>query len=189
MDLSWLRSIGLVGLLLVALLLGESAFAPAAALEKWGPFRGRVVDRETGQGIPGAVILAIWIENVPTPIEMHSRFYDAKEAVTGPDGSFEIPRRPPPFFTFKIREPEFKVFAPGYAEEQWVVNPPSGQPLIEPTVIEMRQLKTAEELRKKSRSYPSQVPEDRMPEFIRAINVERKLLGMNPIGSSGSSPK
>jgi hypothetical protein len=69
---------------------------PAAAEEKWGPFRGKIVDMETGQGIPGAVVLAIWLEKVPTPIEMHTRFYDAREVVSGPDGSFEILVERPP---------------------------------------------------------------------------------------------
>ena len=118
---------------------------------------------------------------------MHTRFYDAREVLTGPDGTFEIPRRPPPFFTFRILEPEFKVFAPGYAETRWVVSPPTGELLIDPTVIEMRRLKTREELRQKSRARPSQVPDDRMPELIRAINIERKMLGMDLIGPSGGT--
>ncbi len=172
---------GAVGLILIALL-WIGGLAPAAAEEKWGPFRGRMVDVETGQGIPGAVVLAIWLEKVPTPIEMHTRFYDAREVLTGPDGTFEIPRRSPPFFTFRILEPTFKVFAPGYAEDRWVVTPPTGQALVDPTTIEMRRLRTREDLLKKSRGYPSEVPEDRMPELIRAINIERKMLGLDPIG-------
>jgi hypothetical protein len=175
---------GAVGLILVALL-WSGGLAPADAEEKWGPFRGRMVDVETGQGIPGAVVLAIWLEKVPTPIETHTRFYDAREVLTGPDGTFEIPRRPPPFFTFRILEPTFKVFAPGYAEDRWVVTPSTGQALVDPTVIEMRRLRTREELRQKSRSRPSQVPDDHMPEFVRAINIERKMLGMDPVGPSG----
>ena len=167
------------------LLCASGGVTSAQAVEKWGPFRGKVVDVETGHGIPGAVVLAIWIELWNSPIKTHTRFYDAREALSGPDGSFEIPRRPPPFFTFHIPEPKFKVFAPGYAEDRWVITPPTGQALVNTTVIEMRRLKTREELRQKSRGYPSEVPEDRMPEFIRAINVERKMLGMDPIGRSG----
>ena len=102
----------LLGALLLLLLL--TGGAPAE--EKWGPFRGRVVDVETGQGIAEAVILAIWLETWSSPIETHTRFYDAKEALTRPDGTFEIPRLTPPFFRFRIMEPEFRVFAPGYAD-------------------------------------------------------------------------
>lgn len=177
--------IGGIGILVLALLWGSGWPTTSTALEKWGPFRGRVVDAETGQGLPGAVILAIWLEKVYTPIETHTRFYDAKEVLTSLDGHFEVPRLPPPFFTFRILEPEFKVFAPGYAEHRWVVTPSTGQALVDPTVIEMRRLKTREELRQKSRGYPSQVPEERMPELLRAINVERKMLGMDSTGPNG----
>jgi hypothetical protein len=170
---------GAVGLILIALL-WSGGLAPAAAEEKWGPFRGRMVDVETGQGIPGAVVLAIWLEKVPTPIEMHTRFYDAREVLTGPDGSFEIPRRPPPFFTFRILEPTFKVFAPGYAEDRWVVTPPTGQALVDPTVIEMRRLRTREErLNALSRaSPPTSVPLEKMCLYIQAQNREARNLSI-----------
>ena len=174
------RRVLLAALLLLLLLPG-----PAPAEEKWGPFRGRVVDVETGQGIGQAVILAIWLEKWSSPIEIRTGFYDAKETLTRSDGTFEIPRLSPPFFRFRIMAPTFEVFAPGYAEQRWVITPPTGEPLIAPTVIEMRRLKTREELRQKSRGYPSQVPEERIPEFLRAINIERSMLGMDPIGQGG----
>jgi hypothetical protein len=137
------------------------------------------VDVETRQGIPGAVVLAIWLEKVPTPIEMHTRFYDAREVVSGPDGSFEIPRRPPPFFTFRILEPEFKVFAPGYAEDRWVVTPSTGQALVDPTVIEMRRLKTRDErLDVLRRADGTDVPPEKRCLLTKAVNNERKHLGL-----------
>jgi hypothetical protein len=139
------------------------------------------VDVETRQGIPGAVVLAIWLETVPTPIEMHTRFYDAREVLTSPDGSFEVPRRPPPFFTFRILEPTFKVFAPGFAEDRWVVTPSTGQALVDPTVIEMRRLKTKEErLRNLDFAYRPSVPEDKQILYREAIRRERKSLGLDP---------
>lgn len=174
---------GALGLILMALL-WSGGLAPAAAEEKWGPFRGKIVDVETGQGIPGAVVLAIWLEKVPTPIEMHTRFYDAREVVSGPDGRFEIPRRVPPFFTFRILEPTFKVFAPGYAEDRWAVTPSTGQALVDPTVIQMRRLKTREE-RLERLSFASQpsVPLEKRCLYTRALNQERRNLGF---GSSYS---
>ncbi|MCI0484918.1 MAG: carboxypeptidase-like regulatory domain-containing protein [candidate division NC10 bacterium] len=175
----------------LALMLGvvSGCTTTAEAVEKWGPFRGQIVDVETGEPIAGAVVLAIWIELVDALVQTNTQFYDAREAVTGPDGRFEISRRKPPFFTFRILEPEFKVFAPGYAEDRWVVTPPTGQALVDPTVIEMHRLKTGEELRQKSRGYPSYVPEERIPEFIRAINAERAMLGLKPTGKIETPPK
>ncbi len=177
--------IWMLRLLLTALLCGSSGLAPARAEEKWGPFRGKIVDAETGQPIQGAVVLMIWLRLVDVLIATKTEFYDAREAVSGPDGTFEIPRLNPPFFRFNIVTYGPKIFAPGYAEERWVVTPPTGEALMDPTVIEMRRLRTREELLRKSRSRPGEVPDDRMPEFIRAINIERMMLGMDPIGPRG----
>ena len=170
------RRVLLAALLLLLLLPG-----PAPAEEKWGPFKGRVVDAETSQGIAEAVILAIWLEKWSSPIETHTRFFDAKEALTRPDGTFEIPRLSPPFFRFRIMEPMFKVFAPGYAEQGWVITPPTGEPLVAPTVIEMRKLRTREErLRNLDFAYKPSVPDDKQILYRQAIRRERKELGLGP---------
>jgi len=174
----WMRWFGLA---LVAFL-SSGCLDHAGAVEKWGPFRGQIVDLETGQPIAGAVVLAIWIELVDARIQTNTRFYDAREAVTGPDGRFEIPRRPPPFFTFRIPEPEFKIFAPGYAEHRWVVTPPAGDALVDPTVIEMRRLKTREEqLEVLRRADSASAPPDKRCLLTRAINQERKNLGLQTL--------
>ncbi len=179
-----------IGLLILALLCGSGGLTPARAEEKWGPFRGKIVDAESGKPIAGAVVLMIWLKLVYAFVQTNTEFYDAREAVTGPDGAFEIPRLDPPFFRFRIITYGPKVFAPSYAEHRWVVTPPTGQALIDPTVIEMRRLKTREEILQKSHFYPpSQVPEDRMPEYIRAINKEREMLGLKPIGQPGGQAK
>lgn len=168
------------GVLGLVLLLG--AGGAALAEEKWGPFRGKIVDAETGEPIQGAVVLMIWYKLVYAVVQTNMEFYDAREAVSGPDGTFEIPRLSPPFFRFRITRYGPKVFAPGYAEQRWVVTPPTGEALVDSTVVEMRRLKTREELLQKSRGYPSDVPEERIPELIRAINVERMMLGLGRIG-------
>ncbi len=146
------------------------------AVEKWGPFRGQVVDRETGQPIPGAVVLVVWWRAEQTPIQTNQQFYDAKEAVTDAEGRFEIPRLALPFFTFWIFDPNIDWFAPGYEHAKLVVTPPGGEPFVDPTVIQMRRLKTREELLRKSRGYPSMVPRDKMPLFLRAIEIEDQMI-------------
>lgn len=165
--------VGLTGLLL--------GFVPeASALEKWGPFRGQIVDGETGVPIAGAAVLVIWRENVPNPVQGASKFYDAREAVTDGEGRFEVPRLSPPFFSFRIERPNITYFAPGYAPDREVVTPPEGEPFVAPTVVQMQRLKTKDELWRKRRSRPY-IPEEKMVGFIRAINVERKMLGLEPI--------
>lgn len=176
------RSLVVHALWLTGLLLGCTTRAPAEALEKWGPFRGQIVDVETGKPIAGAVVLVVWWEDVPNPIQQASKFYDTREGVTDANGRFEVPRLTPPFFTFRIRQPQVTYFAPGYVPHGEVVTPPDGKPFVAPTVIQMRRLKTREELLKKSRGYPSGIPEEKMREFLKVINIERGMLGLRPEG-------
>lgn len=166
----------LYAMCLVGLMLGLIACAPAQAFEKWGPFRGQIVDMETGQPIAGAAVLVVWWEAVYTPVQTNQKFYDAREAVTDAEGRFEVPRLTPPFFTFRIFPPQVIYFAPGYVAHVEVVTPPDGQPFVAPTVVQMRRLKTREELLKKSRGYPSMIPSEKMPLFLRAIEIEDQML-------------
>jgi hypothetical protein len=90
---------------------------------------------------------------------------------------------------FHVRLAGLTYFAPGYVVYREVVTPPSGQRFVDSTEIRMKKLKTLQELRAKSRSRPSMVPDDKMPNFITAINTERRMLGLDPIGpASGAEP-
>jgi len=155
------------------------------AREKWGPFRGQLVDSETGQPIAGAAIIVVWYEAVYAIVQTNQRFYDAVETVTGPDGRFEMPRRSPAFFGFRIFDPQVIYFAPGYIAEREVVTPPHGEPFVAPTVVQMRRVKTREELKNKYFGRPADVPLNKMKGLTRAINVERQLLGFAPLPVEG----
>jgi hypothetical protein len=170
------------GACLVATLLAGLLPAPAVAREIWGPFRGQVVDAETGTPIAGAVVLVVWWEADPTPVQTRQKFYDAREAVTDADGRFELPRLSPPFFTFRISDPRFTYFAPGYVIDKVVVDPPDGERFVAPTVIQMRRLGTREELLRKSRSTSTGIPLSKIPRLLEAINAERRMLGLPPEG-------
>src|SRR5207249_575775 len=89
-------SVGLFFLGTMALLSGARAQGSRGPFEgeKWGPFRGQIVDAETGQPIVGAVVLVVWWEAVFTPIQTNRKFYDAREALTDAEGRFEAPRLP-----------------------------------------------------------------------------------------------
>lgn len=163
--------------LVMGLLLGVAP--EVTALEKWGPFRGRVVDVETGEPLKDVAVLVVWWKDQPNPVHWTRGFYEAKEAVTDADGRFEVPRLTPPFFTFLIRPGQVIFFAPGYVEQGRVVTPPDGQPFVDPTVVQMRRLKTRAELLQKSRGQPGGIPHEKMVEFLKAIKVERKMLGLD----------
>ena len=180
------RALGL-SLLLVAVLGWASAAEPQRKWQgpfegqKWGPFRGQLVDVETGQPIAGAVILVVWWKAVFSPVQTNREFHDARETLTGPDGHFEVPRYPPPFFTMQFFRPDVIYFAPGYGPDTEVVAPPDGEMFVDPTIIKLRRLKTREERIRVQDSYPPSIPARNMPRLLEALNRERADLGFKPI--------
>jgi hypothetical protein len=112
--------------------------------EQWGPFRGRMVDAETGAPIPGAYVMVSWERDRPNPVHWTQSFYDAQETVTDADGRFEIPRERR-LFTVLVGEPRFRAFAPGYVAESEEVVGSGGRLYVDDTILRMRRLKTREE--------------------------------------------
>jgi hypothetical protein len=163
---------------------------PSHASEKWGPFRGQLVDQATGKGIQGAAVVAVWWKNEPNPIQMNRSFFDAIEAVTDADGRFEIPFYPnPPFFSFQIFPAEVSYFAPGYIPIREEVIPADGRVFVAPTKVLMERLDSREALLRKSRSGPAGVPPDKMKEFAKAVNIERVMVGLSPAPLPGMGIK
>lgn len=166
-----------VGLALLVLLV-----TPALAVEKWGPFRGQLVDQATGKGIPGAAILAVWWKNEPNPVQMNRSFFDAVEAVTDAEGHFEVPRYPnPPLFSFQIHPAEVIYFAPGYVPTREEITPPDGQAFVAPTVVTLRRFEARDNLLIRIRGRPAGVPLRKLKEFTRAVNAERAMRGLSPL--------
>jgi hypothetical protein len=176
-----LRRYGTVAFWLGAILAVIWGLSWGLGTVQWGPFRGQIVDVETGQPIEGTAVLVVWWKDIPTPVHGVEKFYDAREAVTDAEGRFEVPWRLPALFWLFIRRPQLSYFAPAYVAHDVVVTPPDGRPFVDPTVVQMRRLKTKEELLKKSRGQPAGVPKGKMMEFQKAIRVERKMLGLDPI--------
>jgi hypothetical protein len=163
------------------LLLGSLATcATAQAREKWGPFRGQFVDAETGEPIPGAVVLVVWWKEEGL-FHSQRRFYDAREGVSDAQGRFEVPRLSPPFFSFSIQPRQMLFFAPGYKYDSLSLTPPDGEEFVNPTVLKMRRLKTREERIENQRRYPPSIPARKMPLLLEALNRERVALGLEPI--------
>lgn len=128
---------------LAVVVVGIACSACRSGPEQWGPFRGQVVDAETGQPIAGANVVVQWLRDPPS-LESSTRFYDAQEAVSDADGRFEIPRRTH-LLTAWVTAPGLSVFSPGYVIQDEVVTPPGGRVLVDPTVVKMKPLRTREE--------------------------------------------
>lgn len=149
--------------------------------EQWGPFRGRVVDADTGEPIPGAVAVVIWLRVIPTPVQAHHEFFDARMAVSGRDGTFEIPRRSPPWLAFTIEPPLFDYYVPDFV----VV----GTRKLGPATREVRArrrtaLPPEERLRMGTLGHMGWLMTNDLDiQFAAQANEERQKLGLPPIPS------
>ena len=135
--------------------------------EQWGPFRGRIVDAETGAPVPGAHFMVSWERDNPTPVHWTQSFYDAQEAVTDSAGRFEIPRQRR-FFTLLVSAPRFAAFAPGYIAESSEVTPREGRPYVDATILRVRRLETRED---QCRQRPGEpwAPQAKVPRFMSGV--------------------
>jgi hypothetical protein len=185
---------------LIAICLGAGLSACGTpAGEVRGPFRGQLIDAESGQPIAGAVILAIWETVAPSPVGHGGQeIHDAREAISDRGGRFEIPRLSAPAGRLDLQPPRLCPFAPGYAPAavcitalaerveyagSWpratIVTPPYGQRFVDPTIVRMRPIKT----RKEWCEYAALLPPlrrsmaDRMPLMLSAIDQEKGARG------------
>lgn len=173
-------------LALALLLVAPPCGAEEPSDPKWGPFRGRIIDADTGHPIPGAVALVIWLETIPTPVQTKQAFYDVGVALAGTDGTFEVPRRTPPFFSTRISEPLIEYLAPGFALTAATTSPDGLK------IVRMRRLAVLspdEQFRHRVGSGQAMViPTARRSALLDIINAERRRMGLRPLRSLFGEP-
>lgn len=76
-----------------------------------GPYKGKVIDLETGNPIEGAVVAATWELYI---LHFIPRFGDAKETVTDKNGEFILPKAFTLWPFSELRNFHFIIFKPGY---------------------------------------------------------------------------
>lgn len=187
------------GILLGLLMLTWSGAAVAQTgqpLERYlnghrGPYRGRVLDAETGKPLAGVVVVAVWRRDRIMPFHSRSEHYAAREALTNADGEFvidaeDVERNAPK----RTLRPFFTIFLPGYGRGRSEPGPTprSGMNFFEGVgnTVELLKLKNKEE----RLAYLRQIdlygaPFTEVPEFARLINQERVTLGLEPYSPSG----
>ncbi|MBI5675113.1 MAG: hypothetical protein HZC48_04660 [Nitrospirae bacterium] len=186
-----------IAVILASTLLTIPAFAA-------GPWKGRILDIETKEPLEGAVVLAVWQRVHRTPTGSDPYFYEAKEVLTDKEGRFVIPSYRPinllPIIS-SMRGPLFTIFKPGYGSvsdqrlEGYFTD--DGQAIQDYEldgkryrfalgVIELPKLKTREE-REKIISFPSMIPDDKMPKLIKLMNKEAVALGFDPSHVQGGA--
>jgi hypothetical protein len=103
----------------VMLLLHLCAGPPAY----WGePVHGRVIDRDTGKAIAGAVVVGRWVpELLGGAMNQYPGAFEVAETRTGADGTYTLPgwgpRLRPVFYCFYFRDPMINVVKAGYLGE------------------------------------------------------------------------
>jgi hypothetical protein len=165
--------------------------------ESAGPWKGQVVDKETGKSLEGVVVLARWEKRYTSFVgEMGgNEYYDSEEVITNAEGRFVIQARQT--WTLnplsEIYGPEFFIFKSGYGRWQFrdfdswglkdaIVSAERTRAewqrfTEEGAVLELPVLKTIEQRLEFVRAMrPHGVPSDRMMKYLDAINRERVTL-------------
>jgi len=156
-------------------------------------YHGQVVDAERGTAIPEAVVTVVWYR-AGIAFESHPKFLlNAHETVTDIDGRFSLQVSSGldwnPIST-RVDEPSIVVYKPGY-EPLWggteIRYGFKGNQLVESlkrgATIKLRTLEAA---KLASTRYISpgavlggaSVPPERIPNLIRAINLQSKIAGV-----------
>lgn len=164
--------------------------------EAAGPWKGQIVDAETGQPLEGVVVLMYWTTYTASfGGWAGGEFYDAEEAVTGPDGRLVIQARS--IFTlvpWKKISRDLVIFKPGYGQwrfqgsQNWPQDVYEHMALAkkaweqfsgEGVAIELPPLKTREERLKFNGilRWSGLVPAERTKRLEEAMKMERAYLG------------
>jgi len=80
-----------------------------------GPYKGRVIDAETGKPVEGAVAHGTWSRVYPNPAGSSSEYYDSYEVLTDKDGNFKIPGKGLLIFS-SIDDMSLTIFKAGYGQ-------------------------------------------------------------------------
>jgi hypothetical protein len=177
------------------------ALAPAgsasAAEER---YHGRVVDADTSEPLPGAVVVVVWMKRPIVSMNGPSYFHDARETLTDAEGRFFIGAKPAlnlnPLRTVQ-RHPEIIVYKPGYAPFPGSYSmldrprPPDLETRYETLLgrraatVPLPQLTTAREraLFVHPDLHPH-VPLERVPLYVGLLNEQRARAGLEPLPGS-----
>jgi hypothetical protein len=180
---------GMQILKLCAVLLLLVFLSGCAIYHNYGPFYGKLIDRETKNPIRGAVILAEYSTQQYGFAGPVSHFLDTREVLANENGEFLVPSfhaiafrplssfEPYPYLT--IFKPNYICYPSGY-KERIIFVPHWSIPENHFVIIEMQQLKNGDAQHILSCS-PVGVPIHKMIKLIELENEERVNRGLEPI--------
>ncbi len=155
-----------------------------------GPYKGKVIDSDTGQPIEGVVVLGAWYKQYPGAAGALSTYYDATETVTDKYGDFEI-KGLGLLVLSNVIPMDVLIFKAGYGYigvGPWESFKLDGGLLPkkirwegDKAIIPLRKLTLEERNKQGSPDYPSKAPEEKIMLMLKEINKDRTERGLKPI--------
>jgi hypothetical protein len=181
------RKTAIVILAVVALLALFVLYKFVAITHEYGPYYGKVVDKETGEPIEGAVVLAVYYTETWWLTTEKSFYIDADEVLTDESGEYHIPANR--LLTFRPLHwwnpyPQFTIFKPGYGAypDHKDVSPmyvPAGTlPANEDITVNLPSLIQLEERIKALPTLNYDVSYHEQAKLINLLNQENEYLGI-----------
>lgn len=173
-------AIGLLIFLGIGILIILSVFTTPVRYD--GPYKGKVVDAETGEPIEGVVVLGVWYSTMPTPAGEVSKYYDARETVTDSNGEFKLNGQGLLLFS-RVEPPWVTIFKAGYSyysvswrELKREMKREKGKP-----VIPLKRLTMEERRRQLGHFYPpAEAPKEKILLMLREMDKDLIEQGLEP---------
>lgn len=165
-----------------------------AGSHEFGPYKGKVVDADTGEPIEGAVVFIKFFTRVSSVGGSTAYNADAVEVLTDKNGEYNIPVQRLAVYTFlhgwdkngyvTIFKPGYGAF-PGHPQSGPKYMPSYSIPENEYYLIKLPKLKTREE-RERNLGYASgydvfRIPIEKQQIILKLYNTESKNIGLSPI--------
>jgi len=182
MKFLWKRKLCVMAGILVALALW------GRCLILWDyPYAGRVVDKETGEPIEGAVVVAEYWMETPSPAGPGHAKLTWRETVTDWDGRFRIPflftTYQSPFF-YLVRKPEIYVLALGYGRlcdrygSDYLFDYDSNGDLVARLIRRRSRQEAWDDV---GECYPYNCPIKTCPKLFEIVDTEYVEVGLDPL--------
>lgn len=147
-----------------------------------GSYRGQVVDEETGQPLPGALVVFFWFRDVYSPVtkQLIEQLHAVVEVRADAYGYFEVSSAPetsgdPSVVEARKTDPIF--FVPGYFA--FYKGKTEGEPFRDPTIVALRRARNPRDAVERLPILPSVFAHT--PLLLQAVNQERARFGLPPI--------
>ncbi len=179
----------IIGIVAIALLsVGGCASSQVSFVT---PYRGQIIDADTGNPLSGVLVVFIWYRDVYSPATSRvvEEFHAAVEVRSGADGYFQVSDAAQGALgssVVHVQSPAIIFFAPNYIQHRIEVKP-GGKRFRDPTRVYMKRAENPRDTIDLGLA-PS-FPYNRTPLLLNALNEERIRLRLPPIEQSGKEKR